>query len=164
MKVLFKGLNAIVLSVGIQSGAGGVAGAAPDTCSNATLEGEYAFTVTTYTPPGVVAGIKTYDGAGKVTQRDYRGDSLRLLGQTDFSTPGQEKGIYSVNPDCTGSEIISLLVPGLSDGRLWIVFTISDGGHRVHEVVAKFIPPGSPVAVPTQTSAEVWKVHTDHEP
>ena len=62
-------------------------------CSNATLKGEYAFGVTAYTPPGlpdgppqVVAGIKSFDGKGKFTQRDYRGDSLRTTGQTDFST------------------------------------------------------------------------------
>ena len=53
-------------------------------CSNATLKGEYAFGVTSYTPPNlpngppaVVAGIKFFDGRGHLTQRDYSGDALR---------------------------------------------------------------------------------------
>jgi hypothetical protein len=87
-------------------------------CTNATLTGEYAFAVTSYTPPGlpngppqVVAGIKTFDGKGNLTQRDYRGDSLRTTGQTDFSPEGQETGTYTVNSDCTGSAVINLNVP-----------------------------------------------------
>jgi hypothetical protein len=51
-----------------------------DGCSNATLKGQYAFGVTSYTPPGqpnrppqVVAGIKDFDGKGNFTQRDYIG-------------------------------------------------------------------------------------------
>ena len=49
-------------------------------CSNATLKGEYAFGVTSYTPnypPNVVAGIKVFDGNGNFTQRDYQGDTSR---------------------------------------------------------------------------------------
>jgi hypothetical protein len=87
-------------------------------CSNATLKGEYAFGVTAYTPPGlpdgppqVVAGIKSFDGKGKFTQRDYRGDSLRTTGQTDFSTG--ETGTYTVNSDCTGSMVLNQNVFGV---------------------------------------------------
>lgn len=61
--------------------------------------------VTAYTPPGlpngppaVALGIETFDGKGNFTQRDYRGDSLRLTGQTDFSPEGRENGTYTVNP------------------------------------------------------------------
>ena len=87
-------------------------------CSNATLKGEYAFGVTAYTPPGlpdgppsVAAGVKVFDGRGGLTQRDYRGDSLRTTGQADFAPKGQETGTYTVNPDCTGSMVIDLNVP-----------------------------------------------------
>ena len=45
-------------------------------CSNATLKGEYAFGVTNFTIPQVVAGIKVFDGNGNLTQRDYIGDSV----------------------------------------------------------------------------------------
>src|ERR1700676_5043049 len=81
-------------------------------------------------PPQVVAGIKTFDGKGNLTQRDYRGDSLRTTGQTDFSPEGQETGTYTVNPDCTGSDVLNLNVPGTPPphGRIEVVFVISDGG------------------------------------
>ena len=141
-------------------------------CSNATLKGEYAFGVTSYTPPNlpngppaVVAGIKVFDGRGHLTQRDYSGDSLRTRGQTDFAPKGQETGTYTVNPDCTGSMVINLNVPhvpaGTSSGVIEIVFVISDGGRHIHEVVAEFTPPGFTEPQPTQTSADDWKVASD---
>jgi hypothetical protein len=112
---LVKGILAVAIALPVLSG---VAWAESDEgCSNATLKGEYAFGVTAYTPPGlpdgppqVVAGIKIFDGKGKFTQRDYRGDSLRTTGQTDFSTG--ETGTYTVNSDCTGSAVINQNVPG----------------------------------------------------
>ena len=129
-------------------------------CSNATLKGEYAFSVTAYTPPQVVAGIKTFDGNGNFTQRDYIGDSLRKTGQTDFSTG--ETGTYTVNSDCTGSAVINLNVPG-GGGVIKVVFVISDGGRHIHEVVSEFTPPFSPVPVPAQTSADDWKIDKDSD-
>ena len=132
-------------------------------CSDATLIGEYAFGVTGYTPPGlpdgpprVVAGIKVFDGEGHFTQRDYQGDTLRKRGTSDFSTG--ETGTYMVNPNCTGTGTITIPVQGLTDGTIWFNFVISDGGRHIHEVVSKFIPPGSTMAAPTQTSADDWKV------
>lgn len=134
-------------------------------CSNATLKGEYAFGVTAYTPAGlpngppqVVAGIRVYDGAGHFTQRDYIGDSLRTMGQTDFSTG--ETGTYTVNANCTGSDELDLNVPvpSGSTGVIKVMFVISDGGRHVHEVVSELIPPGASGPAPTQTSADVWKV------
>jgi hypothetical protein len=137
-------------------------------CSDATLTGEYAFGVTAYTPPGlpngppqVVTGIKVFDGNGHLTQRDFMGDSLRTRGQTEFSTG--ETGTYDVRPDCTGSMVISIPVPGLTTGTLSIEFVISNGGRHIHEVVSEFTPPGSPGPVPTQTSANDWKVGVDED-
>src|SRR5689334_22446839 len=92
----------------------GVARADDFGCSDETLKGEYAFGVTSYTPPGlpngpprVSTGIKTFDGKGQFTQRDYRGDSS----PAEFARPGQETGTYTVNRDCTGSMVINLNVP-----------------------------------------------------
>jgi hypothetical protein len=143
-------------------------------CSNATLKGEYAFGITAYTPPGlssgppsVGAGIKVFDGQGNLTQRDYRSDSLRTTGQTDFAPKGQETGTYIVNSDCTGSMEIDLNVPhvptGTSSGVLDIRFVISDGGRHIHEVVAEFTPPGFSEPQPTQTSADDWKVASERD-
>jgi hypothetical protein len=122
-------------------------------CSNATLKGEYAFGVTNLTTRQVVAGIKVFDGNGHLTQRDYQGSSV----PAEFSPPGQETGIYTVNPDCTGSTVISLNVPG-GGGVIEILFVISDGGRHIHEVVSQLTPPFSSEPVPVQTSADDWKV------
>ena len=91
----------------------GVARADDFGCSNATLNGEYAFGVTSYTsnyPPTVVAGVKFFDGEGNLTQRDYAGNSV----PAQFSPttgPHQERGTYQVDPDCTGSMVIHLNAP-----------------------------------------------------
>jgi hypothetical protein len=134
----------------------GAASANAFECSNATLNGEYAFGDTNYTTLSVVNGIKYFDGNGSLTQRDYQGDSLRTMNLTDFSTG--ESGEYSVNSDCTGSMTISTPVPGTSTGVLKILFVISGRGQHIHEVVAEFTPPGAANPVRTQSSADDWKV------
>ena len=136
---------------------GGAASANAFECSNATLNGEYAFGDTNYTTSSVVNGIKYFDGNGSLTQRDYQGDSLRTMNLADFSTTG-EYGEYSVNSDCTGSMTINLPVPGKSTGVLKLLFVISGRGQHIHEVVAEFTPPGAANPVPTQSSADDWKV------
>jgi len=167
------------LSKGMLAGAillpalSGIARADDFGCSNATLKGEYAFGITAYTPPGlpngppsVGAGIEVFDGHGNFTQRDYRGDSLRLTGQTDFASEGQETGTYAVNSDCTGSMVINLNAPVTSGstGVIGILFVISDGGRHIHEVVSQNTPPGSTGPLhPTQTSADDWKVASEQQ-
>ena len=160
-----KGMLGAAIALSASSGVAW-AGAGDDLgCSNATLKGEYAFGVTNYTVPEVVAGIKIFDGKGRLTQRDYIGDSLRTMGQTDFAPKGQEKGTYAVNSDCTGSMVIQLNAPVTtgSTGIINIMCVISDGGRHIHEVVAEFTPPGAPGPVATQTSADDWKVASEED-
>ena len=159
---LWKGMLAAAIALSALSSA---ARADSYGCSNATLKGQYAFGVTAYTPPGfpngppqVVAGIKTFDGKGSLTQRDYIGDS----DQTDFSTG--ETGTYTINSNCTGSAVINLNVPGSPPGTgvIKVMFVISDGGRHIHEVVSEFIPPFS-TRQPTQTTADDWKVESEQD-
>ena len=160
---LWKGMFAAVVALPALSG---VAWAQSDEgCSNATLKGDYAFAVTNLLVPQVVAGIETFDGKGKFTQRDYIGDSLRTRGQTDFSPEGQETGTYTVNSDCTGTAVINLNVPStpFPHGVIQIVFVISGGGRHIHEVVSEFTPPGFTTPQPTQTSADDWKVGSEQQ-
>ena len=147
-------------------------------CSNATLTGEYAFGVTAYTPPFhpngpplVVAGIETFDGQGKILiHRDYIGGSS----PAEFAPPGREFGTYTVNPDCTGSLDVTLLVPGLPSGEIKALIVISNGGRHIHEVLSEFIVPGLGTSqadlfcpcppgshTPPNTSADDWKVESD---
>jgi hypothetical protein len=130
---------------------GGAAWADDFKCSNATLQGEYAFAVTNYNAPQihVSLGIKFFDGKGNMKQQDYRGNST----PPEFSPPGQEVGKYQVNPDCTG-----VLETQVASGVVDVLFVISNGGRHIHEVVSSFIPTGSTTSVPVQTSADDWKV------
>jgi hypothetical protein len=139
-------------------------------CTNATLKGDYAFSVVDFTTPLVVVGIGTFDGKvgtsgkGGFSQVDYRGDSLALdPSATDFA--GGETGWYKVNPDCTGSQVIHLNVPvpSGSHGVIENRFVISDGGRAIHGVVAKSIPPGSTLPLHTQTRVDFWKVRSDED-
>ena len=164
---LWKGMLAAAIALPALSGVVWAQSTDNDGCTNATLKGDYAFSVINFSVPQVVVGIKNFDGRGKFTQRDYGGDSLRTNGQTDFSKEGQETGTYRVNPDCTGSAEIHLNVPGVpagtSHGVINIMFVISGGGRAIHEVVSKFIPPGATQPVPTQTRADDWKVGSEQD-
>jgi len=172
-RALWVGLMATVIAVPALSGVARAGGPDDFGCSNATLKGLYSFGVTAYTPAPppspppttkVVTGIKVFDGQGNLTQRDYQGDDLA---GPDFAPKGQEKGTYQVNSNCTGSMVINLNVPGvpagLSTGVIWIKFVISGGGRQIHEVVSELIPPFGIGRVPTQTSADDWKVASDKD-
>ena len=78
-----------------------------------------------------------------------------------------EMRTYEVDPDCTGSMVINLNVPGVppgtSSGVIHTLFVISNGGRHIHDVVSEFTPPGSTGPVPTQTSSDAWKVASDQD-
>src|SRR5271156_4762344 len=161
----FQGMLTAAIALPALSGVAWAGGTDDYGCSNATLEGEYAFGVTNLTIPQVVAGIKVFDGNGDVTQRDYIGDSV----PAEFAPKGQEQGTYTVNSDCTGSMVInlnvpaSLLPPGTSTGVINILFVISNGGRHIHEVVSQLTPPGAMGPEAVQTSADDWKVAREDE-
>lgn len=156
-----KRILAAAIALPALSGAAWAGGADDFGCSNATLKGEYAFGVTNLTIPQVVAGIKVFDGNGNLTQRDYIGNSV----PAEFAPPGQEQGTYRVNPDCTGSMVINLNVPGAPppNGVIEILFVISDGGRHIHEVVSQITQPFSSGPEPVQTSADDWKVAAEQD-
>jgi hypothetical protein len=136
-----------------------------DGCTNATLQGDYAFSVVDLTLPQVVVGIGRFDGKGGFLQVDYIGDSLRTTGATTFR--GGETGTYTVNPDCTGSQEIDLNVPsvpiGTSHGVIKNMLVISGDGRSIHGVVAAFTPPGATQPVPGQTRVDFWKVRSEQD-
>ena len=107
------------------------------TCSNSTIRGTYAFTLhgTIFLPNGstlLLDGIakETFDGQGGETQVD-------AVATNGILAPGWRpgKGSYSVNPDCTGTQTIS--VTGLSDVHLQ--FIVAQSGNTIRQVV---IDPG----------------------
>ena len=113
---LFQGMLAAAIALPALSGVARAQSADNDGCSNATLNGDYAFAVTGWNlspgPSGVpnfVVGIGRFDGAGGFTQIDYPADGLlNTPPLTDFRT-GQT-GTYAVRADCTGTQVINLNV------------------------------------------------------
>ena len=158
---VLKGVLAAAIALPPLTGAARAGGTDDYGCSDATLRGEYAFGVTNLTIPQVVAGIKVFDGHGNLAQRDYIGNSV----PAEFAPPGQERGTYTVNPDCTGSMVINLNVPGAPppNGVIEILFVISDGGRHIHEVVSQLTPPFSSKPEAVQTSADDWKVASEQD-
>jgi hypothetical protein len=162
---LLTGTLAAAIALSALSGTAWAQTVDSDGCTNATLHGDYAFSVANLTLPQVVVGIGRFDGKGGFSQADYIGDSLRTAGATSFR--GGETGSYTVNPDCTGSQEIDLNVPGVpigtSHGVIKNMFVISNGGRAIHGVVAEFTPPGTKQPVPSQTRVDFWKVGSEQD-
>jgi hypothetical protein len=122
--------------------------AQPRACGNETIKGAYAFTLRgqIFLPDGstlVLDGVakQTFDGNGHFTQVDAVADNgVLTLGWR----PGS--GTYSVNPDCTGTQTLS--VDGLPD--LHLQFIVSQSGRKIRQVVTD---PG------IATTAEGERVH-----
>jgi hypothetical protein len=146
-------------------------------CSNATLQGDYGFTITGYQPnpdgstsPVKGVAITHFDGAGKLTQRDFvvtagaplPGNGNSLIG-FQFSTG--ETGTYTVNPDCTGRAEIdqNVPVPFGSTGVLKLMLVVTNGGHAIHTVVSEFTPPGATQPILSTTSSDAWKIEPNRD-
>ena len=157
---LWKGMLAAAIALPALSGVARAQSTDNDGCSNATLNGDYAFAVTGWNlspgPSGVpnfVVGIGRFDGSGGFTQIDYPADGLlNTPPLTDFRT-GQT-GTYAVRADCTGTQVINLNVGGMGalGGVIHNVFVISNGGRSIHGVVAGASPPGSTQLAPGKNS------------
>ena len=128
-------------------------------CSNATLKGDYAFTVTDFSLQSFVVGLAQFDGNGKFTQVDYPASGLTNTPPvTDFRTG--ETGTYSVQEDCTGMGELDFNVGGKGAGHgvHYLAFVISNGGRSIRAVSAGFSPPGTTQLVPNQTRVDFWEV------
>ena len=158
-----KGMLAAAIVLPALSGAAWAGGSDDLGCSNATLKGDYAFSVLTIVAaapvtPGVVIGLTTFDGKGGVTQIDFPGNGGMDLGLTAFRT-GQT-GSYTVNPNCTGFSTVNL---GAGVGVTTNAFVISNGGRSVHAVIAAFTAPDGTPATPLQSRIDLWKVGSEQE-
>ena len=118
------------------SGAAWAGGSDDFVCSNATLRGNYAFSVLTVTTtpgvPNVVVVLGTFDGRGGYTQIDYLGDGLLMTPPSTHFRTGQT-GTYNVNRDCTGFQTIDLGGGAIVTNA----FVISNGGRSFHGIVAE---------------------------
>lgn len=107
-------------------------------CSEATLRGQYGFTVSgirgvgpTTTEQFVGVGLRTYDGNGRLTDiGSLHGQvvpAVRRIGGNQFVS-----GIYTVNPDCTGT---STVYPPAPFPPIESDFVIVNNGKTVREAV-----------------------------
>jgi len=156
---------------------GVIPASANNVCSNATLEGDYGFTILgdQPKPDGTTSPVKGiaivhFDGAGNLTQKDFvmnsgvptpgHGDS-----QTGFHFQTGETGTYTVNADCTGSAEIDLNVPvpSGSTGVIKLMLVVTNGGRAIHTVVAEITPPGATKPILDTTRSDAWKIGSDQD-
>jgi len=157
---LWRGMLAATIALLALSGVAWADNDRNDDCTKATLKGDYAFTVNTWTlppsemGPGFVLGLTTFNGKGELTQIDYPAGSAL----PDFRR-GQT-GTYSVNGDCTGRAQVFLNVGGIGTGHgvIDLVFVISNGGRAIHGVVAQLTPPGAMQPATVIDRVNFWRV------
>jgi hypothetical protein len=150
MKASFWG--GIVVSVVALSVVSGVAHAQVtdnDGCSNATLQGDYAFSVHGTVLGFLISGVPEYfsspvpldavamtnfDGSGKITQVGINVVSgVVPPGPTDPETGFgiDQSGSYTVFPDCTGDFELSLPGPISISAK----FVLAKDGREIHAVI-----------------------------
>jgi len=155
-----------------------------DGCSNATLKGDYAFTVVGQiflpTGPGTFQVVQRqgiamthFDGDGNLSQEDFvlsdpSAPKPAGVPPTDQSNGfhNDENGTYTVNKDCTGT--FTIILPGLLDpktgetvtstGKIVVLFALSDHGRAIHTVVASIQPPGAPGSIPALIRSDGYKL------
>jgi hypothetical protein len=148
-------------------------------CTNSTLKGDYAFTVSgqIFLPNGTIVqregiAMTHFDGAGTLSQVDLVLSSPNAppppgVSPTDPVTGfhNEETGTYTVHKDCTGTFTINF--PELTDpvtgkmtpGAVIIAsFVLSDQGRTIHTMVTSLTPPGAPKPVPVLIRSEGYKL------
>lgn len=150
-----------------------------DGCSDRTLKGDYAFTVSGQIfmpgPNGTTVVIQRdgvamthFDGNGTLSQVDYVSSSPNAAPPpgppptdmvTGFHT--DEKGTYKVFSDCTGTFTIAspnFVGTDIAGPVITVKFVLSNFGRSIHTIVTSLIPPGSRNPVPALIHSEGHKL------
>jgi hypothetical protein len=149
-----------------------------DGCSDSTLKGDYAFTVSgqIFLPSGLViqregVAMANFDGEGKFKQVDFVLSSPNAPAPpgtspvdpvTGFHT--EEVGIYRVHPDCTGTytikspDVTTSMGSSIPGAIIVVQFVLSNEGRSIHTVVSSLTPAGAPGPVPALIRAEGHKL------
>ncbi len=143
----------------------GAASAQAGTCSNASLRGNYGFTISgeILPAPGVVvpvAGVAMthFDGEGNLSQVDFvmRGGSSATPPGSPLTANGfrsSETGTYTVNADCTGTAEIHF-----SDGsEIDLKLVVVNRGSEIHAVVSALKTPTG-ATLPTAVRSDAVRV------
>jgi hypothetical protein len=144
-------------------------------CSDATLSGEYAFTVSgqIFLPNGTTilrngVSLTHFDGAGRLTQVDsvLSSPNATVVPGAPVNPEGfhdNETGTYTVNGDCTGTFDVQFppnvsssgTVPG---AKLTVLFVLSNHGRDIYTIVTSITPPGAPGPVPALIHSDGHKL------
>jgi hypothetical protein len=116
------------------SGSSACAQSADKTCSNRTLSGHYGFAIEGVASLGRQIGVPRgvamthFDGEGHLSQVDH----VVVNGGPPPMEWNPGIGIYSINPDCTGTATINF-----TDGRssVQLSFVVAREGREIHTVV-----------------------------
>lgn len=104
-------------------------------CSNRTLEGDYGFTneglLDTPGGPATLRGVvlEHFDGNGHLTTIDHT--VIGGMPPPEAWRPGS--GLYTVNPDCTGTATI--IIPSSPAPPLVVYFVVVRQGREIRQVV-----------------------------
>lgn len=149
-----------------------------DGCSNATLTGDYAFTISgqIFVPNGPTiqregVAMTRFDGAGNLSHVDFVLSSPNAVEPPGFSLPTdpvtgfhiQEKGTYTVYADCTGTFTINF-PPATSNigpipGAVLVAkFVLGNAARSIYAIVTSLTPPGVPGPVPALIRSEGRKL------
>ncbi len=146
-------------------------------CSDATLKGDYAFTVSgtiwVTDAQGILEAVQRdgiamthFDGTGGLSQVDYVLSGYNNLPKPPAGSPPppsdpvtgfntDEKGTYKVYSDCTGT--FSITSPSTI---ITVNFVLSDHGRAIHTIVTSLmmLKPSGPVAVQALIHSEGHKL------
>jgi hypothetical protein len=174
--IVSKGM--LIAAIALLALAGSARAQDQDGCKNATLNGDYAFTVSgqIFIPNGPTIqregiAMTHFDGKGGLTQVDFVLSSPNAApppgpAPTDPLTGfhNEETGSYAVNPDCTGHFEIdnpSITTPSgavVKGAVIHVMFVLSNHGHAIHTIVTSITPPGAPGPVPALIRSEGHKL------
>lgn len=143
-----------------------------DSCSNATLTGDYAFRISGQVlPPGAPpiqrdgVAMTSFDGKGGLKQVDFvLANGLPTPGPTDPLTGFHtgETGTYQIFPDCTGTaEIKFPASPGGTGAVIDLMLVLSNHGQTIHTIVSRLVPPNSATALPVSIHSDAEKLGLD---
>ena len=174
--IILKGMFAVAIAVLALTGS--LRAQDQDGCTNSTLRGDYAFTVSgkLFLPNGTTieregVAMTHFDGAGNLSQVDF------VLSSPNAAPPpgpapvdpvtgfhNQETGSYSVNADCTGHfeidnpPIITATGQVVKGAVIHVQFVLSNHGRAIHTIVTSLTPPGAPGPVPALIRSEGHKL------
>jgi hypothetical protein len=104
-------------------------------CSNLSLAGTFAYTITgSITAPPALAGpfasvgTQTFDGQGGTTAK-------AMVSQNGTIIPVTITGTYSVNPDCTGTFTLQISPLGLTTHTFFVIDHVIDYGETEFQAV-----------------------------